>query len=309
MISSPVQVTFNTQGQLVHQASGSFPTGSVGQVIAGVGPAGTTQYIASTQQGEIVALDTKLNASYNTISGTFYKKQYAVSPNTSGWVFFTGNNAPSLTQITASNGTRLQVVSTNANDTVAGTGMRKLKIVYLDSNLDRQIETLNLNGTTPVLTTATNIRYFDHYEVVEIGTNNATVGTVTLKTSPDNVTLLTLNSSAASSDPWCMHYVPRNKVAILTDIHVTRDLGNNGHILLEQCGLPTDGRTFITSNNQLPFTYQYTPTLYTIHASVVNRTDTASKGEYIVVGPAAFQFKPYNQTTGNSYITYSIYER
>ena len=45
------------------------------------------------------------------------------------------------------------------NDTAAGTGIRTLDFHYLDDGLIEQIETIALNGTTPVLSVATNVRF------------------------------------------------------------------------------------------------------------------------------------------------------
>lgn len=47
------------------------------------------------------------------------------------------------------------VVSTDANDTLAGTGAQTLQILGLDQNLVRVEEIVNLNGLTPVLTVRT----------------------------------------------------------------------------------------------------------------------------------------------------------
>ena len=53
-------------------------------------------------------------------------------------------------------GVRLQVVSTSANDSAAGSGMRTVRIIGLDTNYNPMTETLTMNGTTPVLSTNTN---------------------------------------------------------------------------------------------------------------------------------------------------------
>lgn len=42
------------------------------------------------------------------------------------------------------------------------TDTRRLKLVYLDNTLSERIETITLNGTTPVVTTATDIRFVNN---------------------------------------------------------------------------------------------------------------------------------------------------
>jgi hypothetical protein len=44
----------------------------------------------------------------------------------------------------------VEVVSDNANDTAAGTGLRTMLVVYLDSTYTSKSTTITLNGTTPV---------------------------------------------------------------------------------------------------------------------------------------------------------------
>lgn len=52
----------------------------------------------------------------------------------------------------------ISVVSSSANDTATGTGARTVRITALDANFDTFQETVTLNGTTPVTTTATALR-------------------------------------------------------------------------------------------------------------------------------------------------------
>lgn len=42
------------------------------------------------------------------------------------------------------------IVSSNANDTIAGTGLQKAEVFYLDSNFEEKREIIDMNGTTPV---------------------------------------------------------------------------------------------------------------------------------------------------------------
>lgn len=75
----------------------------------------------------------------------------------------------------------LELVSTSANDTLLGTGTRKVRITYLDS-IGTMIESpdISLNGTTPVATgiTATAIQWM---EVTDGGSLEVSAGTITLR--------------------------------------------------------------------------------------------------------------------------------
>lgn len=71
--------------------------------------------------------------------------------------------------MTVPNGVQLTVVSTSAADTMT------LKIRYLDGDLVERVEAVQLTGTTPVLTQATDIRAINNAYVL----NGGAVGTIT----------------------------------------------------------------------------------------------------------------------------------
>lgn len=71
--------------------------------------------------------------------------------------------------LTVMAGSQLSVVSTSASDTAV------LKILYLDGTLTERVEAVQMNGTTPVLTQATNIRAINGAYLM----NNGAVGTIT----------------------------------------------------------------------------------------------------------------------------------
>jgi hypothetical protein len=72
---------------------------------------------------------------------------------------------------------KLQVVSASANDTVAGTGARTLRIGGLDANYDPIEEVVNLNGTTAVETVNSFLRVF-YAEVLSAGTGITNAGAI-----------------------------------------------------------------------------------------------------------------------------------
>ena len=76
-------------------------------------------------------------------------------------------------------GLQMSLVSTSASDGVAGTGVRSVEIHYLDDTLTPLIETVVLNGTTPVLTVATNMRFIQCMHMITFGSNKKAVGTIT----------------------------------------------------------------------------------------------------------------------------------
>ena len=82
-------------------------------------------------------------------------------------------------------GVQMSIVSTSANDdgSPVGTGIRTMDIHYLDANLVPQVENITLNGLTPVLTVATNIRFIQCMHITTVGSLKAAAGVITATNS------------------------------------------------------------------------------------------------------------------------------
>jgi hypothetical protein len=95
----------------------------------------------------------------------------------------------------------LEIVSSNANDTSAGTGARTITIVGLNSSWVETSVTVTMNGTTPVAVTGTWMRIYRMYieTTGTYGTSTASsqAGTITLRNSGAGVTwgLLSLDGT------------------------------------------------------------------------------------------------------------------
>jgi len=86
-------------------------------------------------------------------------------------------NLPSAAQ-------QMQVVSTSASDTAAGTGAQQVEITYLTTpaaGFQKKTEIVTLNGITPVLTTNTDIFRIDRFRVSRAGLMVTALGNVSLQ--------------------------------------------------------------------------------------------------------------------------------
>ena len=148
------------------------------------------------------------NIDFNRIKGdsltsvTDYNTEVALG-NVSGstlWNKFGYNNDIDVgTEVVASWGgsftplttaTTLSIVSTSVNDiTSTGTGVRSLVIYGIDSNRNEVIEVVQLNGTTPVVTTSTWLG-INRLAMFLCGSSNVNEGTI-------NVTAVTGGSTMA----------------------------------------------------------------------------------------------------------------
>jgi hypothetical protein len=124
---------------------------------------------------------------------------------------------------------QMRLVSSNANDSSAGTGSRTIEITYYDGSLNGPFtEIVTMNGTTPVNTVATNIRFIEKLRTLTIGSNGTNVGTISIQNIGGGTTF----GSIAISDGvtyWTHHYVPSGKKCFITRIQ-SGCQGNSGVI-------------------------------------------------------------------------------
>ena len=83
------------------------------------------------------------------------------------------------TTLVVPQGVQLSIVSTSANDAAAGTGARTVVVEYLNGDLDYSFEMVTLNGTTPVLTLATDVRWVQAVHMATAGSGGKAAGDIT----------------------------------------------------------------------------------------------------------------------------------
>ena len=130
-------------------------------------------YSSATRQGAFEPFDLQvvrgqvdghsqvLVSGYNTAVGTSYETIWSES---SIYVY------PASASV-------MEISSSNASDTVAGTGARTVTIYGLDGNYNQINETVSLNGQTAVNTTNSYLRVF-HLMVNTAGSGGAAAGTI-----------------------------------------------------------------------------------------------------------------------------------
>jgi len=105
-------------------------------------------------------------------------------------------------------GVQMSAVSTSAEDGVAGTGIISLTLVYLDHNLDPHTETKALNGVTPVVFDATDVRFINNCYGADFGSTNLSVGTITVTGGGYTHTII---KPTHTQDFSSFYMVPRGK--------------------------------------------------------------------------------------------------
>ena len=122
----------------------------------------------------------------------------------------------------------LRVVSTSANDTLAGTGVQRVKIHYLDTNWELQSVEVDMNGTTPVTAVASGVRRVNDFHSLQTGTLSVSGGDISLETTgttPEapwtgRQTLGFINTGG-NKDMTAVFTVPENKEIFAYEINVS----------------------------------------------------------------------------------------
>jgi hypothetical protein len=117
--------------------------------------------------------------------------------------------------------TALEVVSSDGNDTAAGTGARTVVLTGLNESFVETSETVTLAGASAsTATTTTFIRLYRAY-VATTGTYAGTnVGTLTIRIAGAGATVLTIGAGLGQTQTT--HYcVPAGKTLYIEDIHLS----------------------------------------------------------------------------------------
>lgn len=146
----------------------------------------------------------------------------------------------------AAAGVQMSVVSTSANDSAAGTGIRTIEIHYLDANLAEQVEALTMNGTTPVLTVATNIRFIQCIHGLTFGGGKAAAGNISASNGGNTYGYVAVGGTRCTSS---VRMVPAGKRLIVTSLYAGSVSGTAAASSSINAATPTFEGHDLTSSN------------------------------------------------------------
>lgn len=109
-------------------------------------------------------------------------------------------------------GLQASVVSSSTNDTLAGTGVQKVIIEYLDGNLVSKIEVVTLDGTTPVLTIATDIRWVQSVYIYQSGSGKVAAGNIDVIINANIMVRISTGSAISKSS---LRRIPAGKHCLI----------------------------------------------------------------------------------------------
>lgn len=115
----------------------------------------------------------------------------------------------------AAAGVQMTVVSSNANDTSAGSGARTVYINYLDPTGASATATAALNGTTPANIGPSNVWRINNFRVATTGAGLTTAGNITLASGGVTYGFISAGMNSART---CVYTVPLGKTLYVTSI-------------------------------------------------------------------------------------------
>lgn len=131
-------------------------------------------------------------------------------------------------------GQQMELVSTSDEDSgagginPAGTGIRTVAVHYLDDTYAEQDETVTLDGTTVVTTTAVNILRINDFHALSAGTAGKAVGNIDIRNLADTpiYSRIVIGGGNALQAIWT---VPLGKTAYLVAWHYSSGAAAIGH--------------------------------------------------------------------------------
>lgn len=144
---------------------------------------------------------------------------YNPSVSTTASTLWAGG-ATSYVQLTA--GAAMEAVSASANDAAAGTGARTIKVWGLDSTYTPFVETITMNGTTPVPLVNTSVIAINKTEVVTAGSGLVNAGKIDIRVisgSAVKSSIQALVESRGESADF-VYTVPASRYALIKNIQI-----------------------------------------------------------------------------------------
>jgi hypothetical protein len=148
-------------------------------------------------------------------------------------------------------GLQMSLVSTSAQDGVGGTGIRSVELHYLDDALIERFETVVMNGLTPVLTVATNIRFIQCMHMIAFGSTKAAVGLITASNAGQPYSQIIIGAVRCTSS---VRMVPAGKTLYITGLSGGSSSGTAAaSAVIRLCATYFDGHDYTANSVFIPF--------------------------------------------------------
>jgi hypothetical protein len=136
----------------------------------------------------------------------------------------------------AAGGIALEVVSDAAADSLALTGVQKVKVTYLDTDYSEQSQIINMNGVTPVALTDTSILRVNSIRATQVGTGMMAAGNITCRLVGGAATVYRQMSAGFTRGRGLTYTVPLGKTLYITSIAISSSAAEAGKATVRWIG-------------------------------------------------------------------------
>lgn len=134
---------------------------------------------------------------------------------------------------------QMSLVSTSANDTAGGSGVRTVVVEYLNGDLDYSYELITLNGLTPVTMLATDVRWVYAVHMATAGNGGVAAGNITVTNGGNTYAQMPTGHRCSHSS---FYRVPRGKTLYVSSMYGGSSSGSaDAATVLEFCSSQIDG--------------------------------------------------------------------
>lgn len=131
---------------------------------------------------------------------------------------------PSSSYVQLTTAVAMELVSSSANDTAAGTGARTVQVIGLDGSYVPFTETVTLNGTTPVALANTSAIAINALKVLTAGSGGINAGTIDCRAVSGSaikrqIPTPTVTFRGGGQDSDFIYTIPANHIGVLMDIY------------------------------------------------------------------------------------------
>lgn len=124
----------------------------------------------------------------------------------------------------------VEVLSGSGSDISTGTGARTIKVIGVDGDYNQVEEDITMDGTDVVTGQQTFLRVFRSF-VTTAGTSETNTGTITIRSSDDNVTMaeIPLNGGGEGQTQMAVYTVPAGKTLYVNQLTFTASVSGTGN--------------------------------------------------------------------------------
>lgn len=113
-------------------------------------------------------------------------------------------------------GSSISFVSSSVEDASGGTGISQVEVHYLDANLTTASATIDLNGTTPIVSGISGVRFIQCMHITVVGSNRAAVGQIDAYEDGNATKIFSIIAANKERCTSSMRMVPAGKRLILS---------------------------------------------------------------------------------------------